>query len=494
MKTKLLTKSNFLEFIQCPERLNKSLISKVELDECTLRVLENGNQVGLLARELFPTGVEVSFSSVGTEELKEILKVPGVTLFEVPFSTSRLLARIDVLSVLSDGTLKISEVKSCTSFKEDEHIPDIYFQKRVIEESTGLEVSKLEIIHVNKEYVFNGSWEVQKYFKFVEVPTDKSIQKLINHKIEECLGYLTSRFPSFKPGMHCKKPYDCPHFRKCTQNLGTVLNLRRGGKKIWEFVDEGIKDISDIVDVTRLTPYQLKQYKHETIGRNILNIPKIKEFLGSIVFPCTFLDFEAFSTPIIHNLGITKLSPYDQIVFQANLKICESFMNASGEQYNFIAYKGSDPRRQISKFLFENLPNTGSVIVYHKQYEKKRLEELAVFFPEYSEKFSSVIDRLMDLEDIFSKGWFVGNSHGSTSVKQILGIVCPEMANEYDNLQLINNGQLASIRFEIIFRNLLSTFEEQQILEALEEYCSLDVYSLYKILFQLKRLCVLNRK
>ncbi len=138
---KLLTKSKFLEHIQCSERLNKSLSQPGVIDEATRSILQNGNEVGLLARGLFQNGIEVGeIRTIADSKFFKTQLKPGSVYFEVTFATQSLLARIDVLTVLADNSLKISEVKSTTTFKESEHLPDVYFQKRVIEEVTGLKV------------------------------------------------------------------------------------------------------------------------------------------------------------------------------------------------------------------------------------------------------------------------------------------------------------------------------------------------------------------
>ena len=386
--------------------------------------------------------------------------------------------------------MKISEVKSTTSFKEDEHIPDIYFQKIVIEECTGLKVSKLELIHVNKDYVFDGTWDISSYFTLVKVPISNTIQKQVNKKINECIKFLLNGFPDFKPGLHCKKPNACPHFDDCTKNLGTVLNLRRGGKKIWEFVDEGIKDISEVQDVTRLSVFQLKQYEAEKYNRPHLDIPKISDFLERITFPCSMLDFEGFSTPIVHKLGLKKLKPYSQIIFQANLKIAESFHTEALKEFGVIATPGADPRKQVAEFLFNNVPDTGSVVVYFKNYEVTRILELIELFPAYEKKFQSILNRIVDLEEVFSQGFYVDQCFkGSSSIKKVLGVVCKEFEAAYKNLPLINNGQTASIKYLQIYQGFMGRKERDEVLRALEFYCSLDVLSLWKVIQQLRSIC-----
>jgi hypothetical protein len=493
MNTRIvLTKSKFLEHLQCSERLHKSLTQPREFDEATKNILQNGNEVGLLARKLFSNGVEVGeINTYGEDYLNSELQMPGNIFFEASFKTNTgLLARIDILTVLADKSLKISEVKSTTSFKESEHLPDIYFQKRVIEEVTGLKVSELELIHINSEYEFDGTWNIKEYFKVEKIPFQNEIQKQVFEKIDKCLLHLQEGFPKYSIGPHCKKPNICPHYNVCNSNLDSILTLRRGGGKSWLLHNNGIKRISEVKDVSLLTPFQLKQFESEKFGRPVIDYNQLREFLNGISYPCSFLDFEGFSTPIIHELGLLNIKPYSQIIFQAELKTAASMDTDYLEEYGIIAIPGIDPRRQVADFLNKYIPDSGSVVVYFKTYEVTRIRELIHLFPEYKNKFTSIIDRIVDLEEVFSKGLYVSfMSEGSTSLKVILGLLCDDMTNAYEDLGLINNGQLANIKYLQYFKGLVKHEEKELILSSLKKYCSLDVYSLWKITKQLRRIC-----
>jgi hypothetical protein len=136
------------------------------------------------------------------------------------------------------------------------------------------------------------------------------------------------------------------------------------------------------------------------------------------------------------------------------------------------------------------VPDTGSVVVYYKNYEVSRIKELILLFPEYRQKFNSILERIVDLEEVFSRGHYVDrNFHGSTSLKQVLGVVCEDMTTSYKDVGPINNGQMASIKYLEYFNGYLSFKERNQLRQSLEDYCSLDVYSLWKIIKQLRRIC-----
>jgi hypothetical protein len=487
--TTLYTKTMYMKRLQCPGTLEKFLITEPTFDESQKQIFQNGVEVGILGRELYSDGIDVEDDRNFFDQVrfvKESLRETGTTLFEPPFITNLMFARADHVTVLPDGTLRLREFKSTTNFDEFYNTREIYFQKRVIEESTGLKVSKLELVLIDNEYVYDGKWNPHKYFKIIEVSMAKKMKKEIYKEIDEFIVELKLGFSSYKPGQHCKKPHLCSFYADCTRTIGTILNLRRGAGKSWAFIDEGIFNISDVKDVSKLSAFQLKQYESEKFQKPVVDHLQIKKFLSGISYPCSFLDFEGFSTPIVHDLGFKNVKPYAQNIFQACLKI-ERFQGSNEiEHYGVVATSDKDPRKQVADFLSDNVPDNGSVVVYFKTYEVTRLRELIVLFPEYENKFLSIIERVVDLEEVFSKGHYVDHRIHGTSIKKVLGILCPELKDAYQSMPLINNGQLANIKYLKYFRGLLSNEEETEIFEALNRYCSLDVLSLVKILKKLR--------
>src|SRR5690606_30523759 len=71
------------------------------------------------------------------------------------FSTQKgVFARIDALERLVNGTYHIYEIKSASSIKKGK-LEDACFQKYVLQER-GYIVSKISIIHLNKDFVKQG--------------------------------------------------------------------------------------------------------------------------------------------------------------------------------------------------------------------------------------------------------------------------------------------------------------------------------------------------
>src|ERR1019366_91107 len=140
-----MSKSKFVAGCQCLKRLYWQVHAPelaAEPDGATEAIIEQGREVGLLARQLFPGGVEVG-SDGGldqairtTRELVANREVP--VIFEGVFEHDGVLVRVDVLHRRRDGRLRLIEVKSSASLKK-EHLNDVAIQYRVLSRC-GLDV------------------------------------------------------------------------------------------------------------------------------------------------------------------------------------------------------------------------------------------------------------------------------------------------------------------------------------------------------------------
>ena len=164
----MLSKSLFLNGLQCHKYLylNKHHPDlKDEIPASRETLFQSGKEVGFLAQKLFPGGVEIPHEDLTySEQIKrtasEIEKRTS-TIYEADFSYNGVFARVDILHRGKKGW-EIYEVKSSTDVK-DVNKDDIAIQWYVLNGS-GLPVSKVSLIHINKEYVREGEIEVDKLF------------------------------------------------------------------------------------------------------------------------------------------------------------------------------------------------------------------------------------------------------------------------------------------------------------------------------------------
>jgi hypothetical protein len=128
-----ISKSKFLSGLQCPKLLwhqynRKDLIP--EPDAATQAIFDQGHEVGQLAKQLFPGGIEVG---EGARDFDDVLAQSSQArrvrqpLFEAGFTFNGGYARTDILNPVGDGQWDIIEVKSSTEAK-DVNVWDLAFQ------------------------------------------------------------------------------------------------------------------------------------------------------------------------------------------------------------------------------------------------------------------------------------------------------------------------------------------------------------------------------
>ena len=143
----------------------------------------------------------------------------------------------------------------------------------------------------------------------------------------------------------------------------------------------------------------------------------------------------------------------------------------------------------LLKKLKELLGEKGSVVVYNEAFEKARLRELAVLFPEENEWVEKTNSRVVDLLIPFRNfDYYDSMQCGSASIKKVLPATTDKSYSELE----INNGGMASTQFLYITnfvpnKNPPSKIEIQKVRENLEKYCGLDTLAEYLILEKLKK-------
>jgi hypothetical protein len=132
-----ISKSKFMAGVQCLKRLYL-LVHAPEIagqpDGANEAIIEQGRAVGLLARQLFPGGVEV-VGSGGLESAirstRELVANPEVAaIFEGAFEHQGVIVKTDILQRRKEDHWRLVEVKSTADLK-DHHSEDVAIQSYV---------------------------------------------------------------------------------------------------------------------------------------------------------------------------------------------------------------------------------------------------------------------------------------------------------------------------------------------------------------------------
>jgi len=313
-----ISKSKYLWGLQCPRLLwtaynQKDLIP--EPDAAQQAVFDQGHEVGQLAKQLYPDGIEIGEGVLDLEETVRLtdqamnLRRP---LFEAAFKAHGGYCRVDILVPRRTYEWDIVEVKSTTSVKEV-HLHDLAFQAWVLT-SAGNRIQRCSILHINPDFVRCGPIDPKQFFIRQDLKEQVFERtRSIDDQLAEMFQVIRQQaHPDVKIGPHCDDPYTCPLHDHCWAFLpeNNVLTLYRGTKKGLLLLERGITDLQDIPADVPLTDSQEIQVQAAKTGKPHIDRPAIRTFLSQLEYPLSFLDFETFGTAIPLFDG---LSPYQQV-------------------------------------------------------------------------------------------------------------------------------------------------------------------------------------
>lgn len=477
-----ISKSKYLSGLQCHKLLWFYYHAKDEIpapDAAQQAIFDQGQDVGALAKKMFPDGVEIG---APITDLAETIRLSNnalklrKTLFEAAFSANGCYARVDILSPAKGNAWDIIEVKSATSLKEV-NLADIAFQAWVLAKA-GLKVRRCVLCYVNNDFVRNGEIDLKQLFTLADItPQVAGLTRHVEEQVGEMFKTIRRQHaPEIQIGPHCSKPYTCPLHGHCWSFLpdASVFTLYRGGKKSYTLLKQGIHHLEAIPAEFKLTPNQQIQRRTLRTGAPHVDRPAIAAFLKQLIYPISYLDFETFATAI-PMFDYTR--PYQQVPFQFSLYVVHS-KNAQPEHCSFLAEGTADPRPTFMLRLREALPETGSVVTYNASFEKKRLKECAELLPEFKPWVSKVTPRIVDLLLPF-RGfrYYHPQQHGSASMKAVL----PALTGKgYEHLA-IQEGGAASREFLRVTHGQVTAAERRRVRQHLEAYCALDTMGMVAI-------------
>ena len=447
MNTRIISKSSFIRGTKCPKSLYLHFFQPEEQDEISegqQSIFDTGHNVGFLAQQLFPGGIDASRGAhekvnEAISYTQELISNGQKVIYEAAFSDGETLCYMDIL-VKEKNEWRAYEVKASTGVK-DYHVMDAAFQYYVITRS-GLPLADIFLVHINNQYIRRGEIDVQQLFtKVIMTETILPLQEDIPRQLKSLQEMVDAGIvPDIEMGFQCTHPYDCDFLEFCRQEL----------------------------------PVESGASEAQPANRNQ---EALDEFKAELEYPLFFMDFETIFPAIpIHD----ESRPYQQIPFQYSLHIVKDKQLSSSLLHQaFLGVPPSDPRPEFIKSLLEYLGDHGSVIVWNKTFEMCRLKEIARDFPSYSTQIDQVLERVVDLMVPFRrKHLYTPDMNGSYSLKAVLPALVPDLS--YSGLE-IQEGGSASLTYESLYYD---TDPDSVALkrENLLKYCELDTLSMVRIL------------
>lgn len=488
-----ISKTNFIIYLDCMKnawlKIHKPEVYKqYPLSSFELNIIETGNEIDLLARDLFPGGVTVP-SREDAEYTQKLLDQKTAVIYQPVFATDKFIMASDIFVWNSKKNLyDLYEVKASTSSEEggarktEDYLIDMAFQKAVLDE-LNIPIGNTNLIRLNKEYVRFGPLDLQKLFIVVDLTDEvNEILDEVKQKMEAAQYFLSQ---GDEPKGHC----DCIIKGKnshCTTSPYSNNDLppypvhaiaRIHKTKLAQLVDDGILSIHDVPEDFQLSENQRRQVDTAQSGKQYVDKKGVREFLETLRYPLSFIDYETYPSALPRYDGYR---PYQQIPFQFSLYVQES-PEHEPLHIDFIYTDKECPDEYFAEALKRYLPSTGNVIVWNEKFEKGINTQLAERLPHHRTFMEDFNRRVVDLMVPFSGKTLVFDHpefKGSASIKYVLPALVPHLS--YKNMH-IQEGGTASDTWNRIVSGEYNEQDQKMKIQALKDYCHLDTLAMVEI-------------
>ena len=475
-----LSKSRFMSGLQCHKRLWLQLFRPElaeEADAATQAMLDQGSQVGALARGYYPGGELIDEDHQHLDQAlthtQRALGGAAPALYEATVRHDDVLMRVDILARAAKARFDLVEVKSSTQPK-DEHYWDVAIQAYVAQ-GAGMSIGRKCLLLIDRDYVYpGGAHDLHKLFALYDV--SREVDALVP-QVPKLLEAM--RAPLWEPtppdmaiGAQCYTPYECPFIGACHPPgpEHPVSDLYRVSQDLKDHLaQDGIAAIPDIPeDYPGLSATNARIREAVISGRPFMD-GAIRVALRRLKSPVFFMDFETFSPAIPLYAGTR---PYDTIPFQWSAHRIGA--GGSVEHFEYLHEGTGDPRPEFARTLLEALGTEGSVCVY-SGFEAARLNELRALLPERAQAVDALLRRLVDLLPLVREHVYHPQFHGSYSIKSVYPALVPKAG--YDDLA-ISDGGMASAAYPVLISPQTPAKERKALRRDLLAYCQRDTQAL----------------
>lgn len=457
----MITKTVFLDYLHCPEAawLHRNHPDAViwpvptAFDRLTIR---DGQAVERLHRH------QVASREGHAHE------------FQVVFEAGGFHARADAIRHAPGGSLDIVEVKASTSHRK--HLVDICFQ-RIVAERSGARVRRCIIAHVDPAFRHHDGESLDGLLTYVDVSDEVDAMRAdIEATMLEAKEFL-ARGSAPADGCSCRarrgRRGHCAAFRHFNPDLDgpTAHDLPRiSPGRLARLHGEGRLPIP-VVEESDVTPAQLPALRAMKSRRPIIDRPALSGFLDRLVWPLHFYDYETFASAVPMALGH---GPYRQLPVQFSLHV----MRADGriEHHEHIS-EDHGMQGGLVDAMREAFESSGSAIVWNQSFEIGCNRRMIDLVPSAETFLLDVNARKVDLMQPFVADFVHPDFAGSTSIKRVLPVLCPDLG--YHDLD-IRDGAAA---MEGWLRMVEARGAERTRLRAqLLAYCRMDTWAMVRIL------------
>jgi CRISPR/Cas system-associated exonuclease Cas4 (RecB family) len=465
-----ISKTGFLEGMQCPLRLWRRVHNIAELPEDEVDSVREDAAV-------FVDG------ALEMEQLAERWLEVDSQHCQVRLVAGDIHGVVDFL-IPEGGGYRLIEVKASSGPKPI-HFHDLAFQWTLAERA-GFKVVAAEVIHLDKNFVYPGG-ELDLEHLLVRVDVTEEVRELLPHvdsAITEMIRVLNGTAPAVLPGPSCKvnrdskvevRPSTCGHLRKgglCRENLpkawlGDVPRVNAG--KFCELTGRHSRSVLDLSEeeLGKLPPTASLIVQAWLENREVWDKSSATSVLETLEWPLAFVDFEF--EPAIPVPPFQGMRPNQKLPFQWAMSIQDAPGESLREVDSFLHESAEDPREAFVSSFLAALPPRGSIVVFNASAESGVLKLYAHWLDgKFAQGCEAAISRFFDLLPLVRSCYASPALNGSYSLKA----VAPAMTGEgYDGME-VAGGLVAVLRW----RELVAapTQEKSNLRTSLIEYCNRD--------------------
>lgn len=223
----ILSKSTYIKGLQCEKALymqkkHPYLRDKLSIEQRAK--FQRGTDVGVLAHEVFPDGIDMSPTSPSqfpkkVKETWDNLSNPGVkVMYEAVFQFNDTLIMLDMLVRDGDKWLAV-EVKSSMRLS-DTYYNDAALQYYVLH-GCGVPLSDFRLMYLNGDYTKNGPIDVNQLFKMESV-MEYVVEReaFVAQNVERLKAVVAlPHAPIVEIGEQCDNPYPCDFYGHCWKHV-----------------------------------------------------------------------------------------------------------------------------------------------------------------------------------------------------------------------------------------------------------------------------------
>ena len=376
----------------------------------------------------------------------------------------------------------------------------IYDGYRVGKKRVYREIDGEEIVNF-----FDMNEITEQYQSIIKDMIDRLEENIYNPDLNFC---GVGKYCAYKKTNQCKYKDICfknvPAYNASFNYIGFSDSTGFTSDKLNKFdlINQGYYKLDDIpIEWIKDKPNMMIERDCYDNDKIYVDKEKILAFLNSIEYPIYHLDFESLPCPMPRFRGE---KPYTQSCFEFSLHIEREPGVCDNDKDNFVflAETLEDEREQMVKEIVNRIdPNKGTMLAQNVTFERSRLKELAVIFPEYREHLLKIVENSTDLlygiktyQKLYEElgfdaercklvNFYNKKQSGSYSIKKTLPVLSDL---SYANLE-VKNGTEALVTYSLY--DTMNEFDLNKAKKALRVYCKQDTWAMVVILESLRKLC-----